>query len=102
MLYNLVFVLLVIISHCFQSTVYGHLHINPLNAELNPICHLLALLGGATIVVVSRLRVKSISKRELCVQEQHSRKQNHRFDVHLLLLLLLLLLLCYSSSENRT
>jgi hypothetical protein len=31
--------------------------INPLNAELNPIWHLLALLGGATIVVVSRLRV---------------------------------------------
>ena len=31
--------------------------INPLKAELNPICHLLALLGGATIVVVSRLRV---------------------------------------------
>jgi hypothetical protein len=31
---------------------------NPLNTELNPICHLLALLGGATIVVVSRLRVK--------------------------------------------
>ena len=34
-------------------------NINPLNAELNPICHLLALLGGATIVVVSRLRVKA-------------------------------------------
>ena len=33
-------------------------YINPLNVELNPICHLLALLGGATIVVVSRLRVK--------------------------------------------
>ena len=32
--------------------------INPLNAELNPICHLLALLGGATIVVVRRFRVK--------------------------------------------
>ena len=31
---------------------------NPLNAELNPICHLLALLGGATIIVVSRLRIK--------------------------------------------
>src|SRR5215469_5562722 len=31
---------------------------HPLNAELNPICHLLALLGVATIVVVSRLRVK--------------------------------------------
>ena len=34
--------------------------INPLNAELNPICHLLALLGGATIVVVSRLRVNRL------------------------------------------
>ena len=33
------------------------MYLNPLNAELNPICHLLALLGGATIVVVSRLRV---------------------------------------------
>jgi len=33
---------------------------NPLKAELNPICHLLALLGGATIVVVSRLRVKQM------------------------------------------
>jgi len=31
---------------------------NPLNAELNPICHLLALLGGATIVVVSRLGLR--------------------------------------------
>ena len=36
--------------------------INPLNAELNPICHLLALLGGATIVVVSRLRVNYVIK----------------------------------------
>ena len=36
--------------------------INPLNAELNPICHLLALLVGATIVVVSRLRVKHNKK----------------------------------------
>ena len=34
--------------------------VNPLNAELNPICYLLALLGGATIVVVSRVRVKQI------------------------------------------
>ena len=34
-----------------------HFTINPLNAKLNPICHLLALLGGATIVVVSRLRI---------------------------------------------
>ena len=36
--------------------------VNPLNAELNPICHLLALLGGATIVVVSRLRVNIVKE----------------------------------------
>ena len=34
--------------------------INPLNAELNPICHLLALLGAHHILHVSGLRVKSI------------------------------------------
>jgi hypothetical protein len=30
---------------------------NPLNAELNPICHLLALLGAHRILHVSRIRV---------------------------------------------
>jgi hypothetical protein len=34
-------------------------YINPLNAELNPICHLLALLGAHHILHVSRIRVKS-------------------------------------------
>jgi hypothetical protein len=34
------------------------LKINPLNAELNPICHLLALLGAHHILHVSRIRVK--------------------------------------------
>jgi len=33
--------------------------INPLNAELNPICHLLVLLGAHHILHVSRIRVKS-------------------------------------------
>ena len=32
---------------------------NPLNAELNPICHLLALLGAHHILHVSRVRVNS-------------------------------------------
>jgi hypothetical protein len=40
-----------------------HTFLNPLNAELNPICHLLALLGGATIVVVSRLRVNEAKSK---------------------------------------
>ena len=31
---------------------------NPLNVELNPTCHLLALLGAHNILHVSRLRVK--------------------------------------------
>jgi len=37
----------IIWSNCF----------NPLNAELNPICHLLALLGARHILHVSRIRV---------------------------------------------
>jgi hypothetical protein len=32
--------------------------INPLNAELNPVCHLLALLGVHHVFHVSGLRVK--------------------------------------------
>jgi hypothetical protein len=36
---------------------YFHLF-NPLNAELNSICHLLALLGGHLIFHVSKIRVK--------------------------------------------
>jgi len=32
-------------------------YFNPLNAELNPICHLLALLGTHPILHVSRIRV---------------------------------------------
>jgi len=31
---------------------------NPLNAELNPICYLLALLGAHHFLHVSRIRVK--------------------------------------------
>ena len=34
-------------------------YINPLNAELNPICHLLALLGAHHIFHVSRISVKA-------------------------------------------
>ena len=34
-----------------------HTHFNPLNAELNPIRHLLALVGARHIVHVSRIRV---------------------------------------------
>jgi hypothetical protein len=38
--------------------------INPLNAELNPICHLLALLGAHHIFHVSGLSVNVMFKAE--------------------------------------
>jgi len=38
---------------------------NPLNAELNPICCLLALLGAHHFLHVSRIRVKSLTLRQL-------------------------------------
>ena len=36
-------------------------HVNPLNAELNPICYLLALLGAHHFLHVSRIRVKLLN-----------------------------------------
>ena len=42
--------------------MHGPMYINPLNAELNSICHLLALLGAHHILHVSGLRVKFKSK----------------------------------------
>ena len=38
---------------------------NPLNAELNPICYLLALLGAHHFLHLSRMRVKSLTLRLL-------------------------------------
>ena len=42
----------------YQLIPHGH-DINPLNAELNPICHLPALLGAHHILHVSVIRVKT-------------------------------------------
>ena len=42
-----------------------HLYLNSLNAELNPICYLLALLGAHHFLHVSRIRVKSLTLRLL-------------------------------------
>jgi len=40
-------------------------HVNPISAELNPMCHLLALLGAHHILHVSRLRVKVFCLTEI-------------------------------------
>jgi hypothetical protein len=50
-------------NYAFQRHVSTHKShyqavFNPLNAELNPICHLLALLGAHLIFHVSSIRVK--------------------------------------------
>jgi len=37
---------------------------NPLNAELNPICHLLALLGTHHTFHISRIRVNTVDARQ--------------------------------------
>jgi len=43
------------------SNIYDRKHeINPLNAELNPICRLLALLGAHHILHISRIRVNTV------------------------------------------
>jgi transposase len=42
---------------CMRSGGTAPLILNPLNTELNPICHLLALLGAHLIFHVSRVRV---------------------------------------------
>ena len=44
----------------YHTFLYNYLYISPLNAELNPIRHLLALVGAHHIVHVSRLRVNFI------------------------------------------
>ena len=41
--------------------------LNPLKAELNPICHLLSVLGAHHIFHVSRIRVKRVELSGLVV-----------------------------------
>jgi len=62
----LILILQLILCCASQGTLLLHMHFNanntlgffnPLNAELNPICHLLALLGAHHILHVSRIRV---------------------------------------------
>jgi hypothetical protein len=47
-----------VINGCRELHNEDRRHFNPLNAELNPICRLLALLGAHHIFHVSGLRVK--------------------------------------------
>jgi hypothetical protein len=42
----------------FERSIFFGYIVNPLNAKLNPIRHLLALVGARHIVHVSRIRAK--------------------------------------------
>jgi hypothetical protein len=57
--------------------------INPLNAELNPICHLLALLEAHHILHVGRIRVKTRSVTYLDTQAEVSKNSPYECsDTH--------------------
>ena len=49
------------LSGCAERNVPLGLFINPLNDELNPIRHLLALVGARHIVHISRITVKPLN-----------------------------------------
>ena len=53
--------LLCLLAFMFYSRLNFTLTFSHLNAELNPICHLLALVGARHIVHVSKVRVKYLS-----------------------------------------
>ena len=52
-------------QHCVGIFSEKKTVFNPLNAELNPICYLLALLGAHHFLHVSRIRVKPLNLRLL-------------------------------------
>ena len=49
--------------HLKSYTVFFGVLFNPLSAELNPICHLLALLGAHHILRISKIRVKELNQQ---------------------------------------
>ena len=48
----------VCVCEIWKGYVVKNSYVNPLNSELNPICHVLALLQPHHILHVSRIRVK--------------------------------------------
>jgi hypothetical protein len=59
--------LLPLVSATISSSLLSEqLKINPLNAKLNPICHLLVLAGAHHFVDVSRIRAKIQSYNSAC------------------------------------
>jgi hypothetical protein len=61
MIYSFIFaaVVVVVVVIVVRLHTVTLTHFNHLNAKLNPICHLLALLGAHHILHVSKIRVKT-------------------------------------------
>ena len=57
---------------CIQLMVTEMYSVNPLNAEWNPICHLLALLGAHPIFHISRISVNGNGSVQLIVSGVYS------------------------------
>jgi hypothetical protein len=52
---------------------------DPLNAELNPICHLLALIGAPPILHIIRIKVNKRKKRKtkswsITIKKKHTKQ----------------------------
>jgi hypothetical protein len=68
------------IANHSRSGTKMNVHIfNPSNAKLNPICHLLALLGAYPILHVSRIRVKLGAFRGVSQCAEKSRPKSSEF-----------------------
>ena len=71
-----------LLIHSYDQQLY---QVSSLNAELNPICHLLALLG-VHFLHVNRIRVKSLTLRLLMsyiyIYDISSLRVNKRLDGH--------------------
>jgi hypothetical protein len=56
-------------------------YLNPLNAELNPICRLLSLLGARHILHVSRIRVKHDDASRSSFQNVITEVRNYKLGI---------------------
>ena len=73
-----------IINFSYHHHLYGKTYVeipanfafNPLNGKLNPICHLVALLGAHHILHVSRIRVKKQTGHKLLFLRKNASGKN--------------------------
>ena len=72
----------ILINLCVISHLQHHLPsfniLNPLNGKLNPICHLLALLGAHHILHISRIRVNLIQLSIILIQKIYMYIMNNK------------------------